>query len=85
MNNFDLKRFLSENKLTSFERINTLDESMRNVTKEDLKTMSREELIAWLQWNDRNGVYSDEDSELEGRDPVSREEALEIALRQIEG
>jgi hypothetical protein len=85
MNNFDLKKFLSENKLTSFERVNTLDESMRNVTKEDLKTMSREELIAWLQWNDRNGVYSDEDSELEGRDPVSREEALEIALRQIEG
>jgi hypothetical protein len=85
MNNFDLKRFLSENKLTSFERVNTLDESMRNVTKEDLKTMSREELIAWLQWSDRNGVYSDEDSELEGRDPVSREEALEIALRQIEG
>jgi hypothetical protein len=85
MNNFDLKKFLSENKLTSFERVNTLDESMRNVTKEDLKTMSREELIAWLQWNDRNGVYSDEDSELEGRDPISREEALEIALRQIEG
>ena len=85
MNNFDLKKFLSENKLTSFERVNTLDESMRNVTKEDLKTMSREDLIAWLQWNDRNGVYSDEDSELEGRDPVSREEALEIALRQIEG
>jgi hypothetical protein len=85
MNKFDLKKFLSENKLTSFERVNTLDESMRNVTKEDLKTMSREELIAWLQWNDRNGVYSDEDSELEGRDPVSREEALEIALRQIEG
>jgi hypothetical protein len=26
MNNFDLKRFLSENKLTSFERTNTLDE-----------------------------------------------------------
>jgi hypothetical protein len=85
MNKFDLKKFLSENKLTSFERVNTLDESMRNVTKEDLKTMSREDLIAWLQWNDRNGVYSDEDSELEGRDPVSREEALEIALRQIEG
>ncbi len=85
MNKFDLKKFLSENKLTSFERVNTLDESMRNVTKEDLKTMSREDLIAWLQWSDRNGVYSDEDSELEGRDPISREEALEIALRQIEG
>jgi hypothetical protein len=26
MNNFDLKRFLSENKLTSFEKTNTLDE-----------------------------------------------------------
>jgi len=24
-------------------------------------TSTREELIAWLEWNDPNGVYSDED------------------------
>ena len=62
-----------------------LAESMRDVTKEDLKNMSREQLIAWLKWNDRNGVYSDEDSQREGMEPITHEVALEIALRQIEG
>ena len=28
----------------------------------ELNNWSRERLIDWLAWNDRNGVYTDEDS-----------------------
>lgn len=27
---------------------------------------SREQIIEWLVWNDRNGIYTDQDSVLEG-------------------
>jgi hypothetical protein len=55
---------------------------MENVTIEDLQTFNREQLIAWLSWNDRNGIYTDEDSEREGFEPITFEEAKEIAIRQ---
>jgi hypothetical protein len=55
---------------------------MENVTIQDLKTFNREELIAWLCWNDRNGIYTDEESEREGFEPITLEEAKEIAIRQ---
>ena len=55
---------------------------MENVTIEDLQTFNREQLIAWLSWNDRNGIYTDEDSEREGFEPITLEEAKEIAIRQ---
>ena len=37
-----------------------------------------------LEWNDRNGTYNDEDSEAEGLDPITKEEAIEIIIRQFE-
>ncbi len=55
---------------------------MQNVSIEDLEKFNREELIAWLCWNDRNGVYTDEASEREGFEPITLEEAKEIAIRQ---
>jgi hypothetical protein len=58
---------------------------MRNVTIEDLQSFTREQLIEWLCWNDRNGIYTDEDCEEEGIDPMSREYALELATEQIKG
>ena len=58
---------------------------MENVTEFDLLEMSRESLIKWLCNNDRNGIYSDADCELEGIDPLTREEALEMALDQVRG
>lgn len=36
---------------------------------------TREDLIQWLLWNDRNGVWSDEDSTAEGWQPISLEQA----------
>jgi hypothetical protein len=55
---------------------------MEHVTIEDLKTYSREELISWLCWNDPNGIYTDDASEIDGFPPITLEEALEIAVRQ---
>lgn len=49
----------------------------------ELSKWSRYDLIEWLSWNDRNGVYRDEDSLREFDQIISREEALEIMVRQI--
>jgi hypothetical protein len=46
--------------------------------------LTREDLIEWLIWNDRNGVYSDEDSLREFGAVMTREEGSEIMLRQAE-
>lgn len=48
-----------------------------------LNSWSRQELIDWLSWNDRNGVYQDEDSLREFNNILGKEEAIEIITRQI--
>lgn len=53
-----------------------------DTTIEDLERFNRDQLIAWLRWNDPNGIYTDEDSEREGFDPITLDEAKEIAIRQ---
>jgi hypothetical protein len=50
----------------------------------ELNTWTRLELINWLSWNDRNGVYDDEQSLKEFDNILSKEEAIEIITRQIE-
>jgi len=55
------------------------------VTIEDAKQMTRLELIAWLIWNDHNGVYDDHQSLREYGEVMTYENALEHVLRQIEG
>lgn len=49
----------------------------------ELNCWSRIELIEWLCWNDRNGVYRDEDSLQEFGNTVSKELAIEIITKQI--
>jgi hypothetical protein len=49
----------------------------------ELNSWSREDLIEWLSWNDRNGVYKDEDSLREFDNVLGKEEAIEIITRQI--
>ena len=44
---------------------------------------SRETIINWLQWNDRNGIYTDEQSLKEFGKILSREEGIEIMTLQI--
>lgn len=48
-----------------------------------LKHTSREELIDWLQWNDPNGVYRDEDSLSEFGNILTKDEGVEIIKNQI--
>lgn len=49
----------------------------------ELHLWSRLDLIEWLSWNDRNGIYKDEDSLREFGNTVSKEEAIEIITKQI--
>ena len=51
--------------------------------KIELAKWSRLDLIEWLCWNDRNGVYKDEDSMREFDNILSKEESIEIITRQI--
>jgi hypothetical protein len=49
----------------------------------ELNSWSRLELIEWLCWNDRNGVYRDDQSLQEFNNILGKEEAIEIITRQI--
>ncbi|MFD1016704.1 hypothetical protein [Winogradskyella rapida] len=49
----------------------------------ELNSWSRLDLIEWLTWNDRNGVYQDEDSLREFNNILGKEEAITIITRQI--
>jgi hypothetical protein len=42
-----------------------------------LSSGTRDDIIAWLVWNDRNGAYTDEDSKLEGLPILTLESARE--------
>jgi hypothetical protein len=49
----------------------------------ELKSWTRLDLIEWLSWNDRNGVYKDEDSLREFDNILGKREAISIMIRQI--
>jgi len=54
-----------------------------NDLEAELNSWTRLDLIEWLCWNDRNGVYRDNESLQEFGNTVSKEEAIEIITRQI--
>jgi hypothetical protein len=60
-----------------------LMELKKEALETELNSWSRLDLIEWLCWNDRNGVYKDEESLQEFGNTVSKEEATEIITRQI--
>lgn len=49
----------------------------------ELDNWSRQDLINWLKWNDRNGIYEDEQSLNEFGYIMSYEEGVEIMIKQI--
>ncbi|KIO54425.1 hypothetical protein [Flavobacterium hibernum] len=73
--------------ITEEEKLNhpyyKLMELRGDLLETELNSWSRLDLIEWLCWNDRNGVYKDEDSLQEFGNIVSKEEAIEIISRQI--
>jgi hypothetical protein len=54
-----------------------------DILEKELNSWTRLDLIEWLCWNDRNGIYKDEQSLQEFGNTVSKEEAIEIITRQI--
>jgi len=44
---------------------------------------TREELISWLSWNDKNGVYNDEDHQNEFGCLMTKEDGIENMKNQI--
>lgn len=55
-----------------------------NLSKREIKEMTREQLIEVLEWNDPNGTYNDEDSILEFGEIMTREEAEALVIGQFE-
>ena len=50
-----------------------------------LNSGDRQTVINWLVWHDNdNGVYTDEDSEREGLEPLTLSEARQIMLDQLD-
>jgi hypothetical protein len=49
-----------------------------------LSSGTREDIIAWLVWNDRNGIYTDEDSVLEDYPPLTLESARELMRKALD-
>jgi hypothetical protein len=60
-----------------------LMELIGDTLQTELNSWSRLDLIEWLCWNDRNGVYRDAESIQEFGNTVNKEEAIEIITRQI--
>lgn len=44
----------------------------------------REDLIAWLRWNDPNGSFTDEDAEAEGWKPLDVRGLVDIIMNHVE-
>ena len=48
-----------------------------------LNSGDRESLIYWLCFNDRNGIYSDEDCRAEGQRPLTEDEARMVLAAML--
>jgi hypothetical protein len=70
-----------------FKLLLVLQEGNKAFTMKELihasKNITRQQLIRWLKWNDRNGVYTDEESKREFGKVMSKYEAMRIIKRQI--
>lgn len=73
--------------LTNAEKLQDVRYTVMDLPENELlaavRSMAREELIEWLCWNDRNGVYRDEDSLAEFGNVMTKAEGEEIMFRQI--
>lgn len=65
---------------TPYYKIMELNESE---LKTELKNWSRIDCLRWLKWNDRNGIYLDDECMAEFNAIVSKEEAIELIINQI--
>jgi Ni/Co efflux regulator RcnB len=49
--------------------------------RREVEKLSRDTLIDMLQWNDRNGVWRDQDNISEGYEPLTKDEAVEWVVK----
>lgn len=77
MNDFENRELIRKHAYYIYIFINEVE--LRN----EFKSWSRERLISWLKWNDRNGIYDDEQSLDEIGCIITYEERLEIMVNQI--
>jgi hypothetical protein len=77
-----MKIFISEDEKTRHPFYKIMD-LKGDILLNELNSWSRLDLIEWLCWNDSNGVYKDEESLSEFGNILSKEEAIEIMIRQI--
>jgi hypothetical protein len=63
-------------------RITFFDESK---LREELRTWCREDLIAWLKWNDPNGIYEDQESLDELGTIMTHQEGVDLIIKQAKG
>jgi len=57
--------------------------AIQSVIDSIIASNDRDRIIAWLQWNDRNGIYSDADCDNEGLPKLTLEMAKEYMITQI--
>jgi hypothetical protein len=55
------------------------------MTTEQVKKLTRKDLIEWLCRNDSNGIYTDKDSLNEGLPILTIKEARELVFTQVKG
>jgi hypothetical protein len=60
------------------------DEKWLESERRRLMTWPREDLIAWLRWNDPNGSYTDEDAAAEDMEPLDVESAVDLIMGHVE-
>lgn len=60
------------------------DHPYQRTRVEEVAGMGRGQLIAWLEWCDPNGCYSDAQCEVEGLEPLTDGQLRELVGQQIE-
>lgn len=79
--------FIMNTNLTEKEKLNhpyyRIMQFKGEALDDKLNSWSRLELIDWLCWNDRNGVYTDEDSLREFGNTLTKQRAIEIITEMI--
>lgn len=57
--------------------------TLQSIQQSIIQSNDRDRVITWLMWNDRNGIYSDNDCDNEGLPRLTLEMAMEYMITQI--
>ncbi len=77
MDSYEIKKLIEKH--GNYRYIFMKEEELRI----ELKNWCRQDLVNWLKWNDRNGIYDDEQSMAEIGSVMTFEEGVEIMMNQI--